>query len=670
MAVLEVSDLVAGFRLQHGSLTAVDGLSLTVEAGECVGVVGESGCGKSTMGLAVMGLLPPNAFIGSGSIRLDGRELVGLPEAELRHLRGNAVAMVPQDPLASLNPTMRIGRQIAEGLSIHRGASRAEGRARALEVLEMVEVPRPRERLDQYPHELSGGLRQRVMIAMALACEPKLLIADEPTTALDVTIQAQILDLLDGLRRELDMGVLLVTHDMGVIAGRTDRVVVMYAGEAVEEASTEEAFSAMRHPYTAALLAAVPSAERGTERLEAIPGVPPDLAQAITGCRFAPRCPHADARCGESAPPIELASPGHRFACFHPVDGPLAIAPAGPRAVAVDLGEPILEVADLVVEYPVYKGGLLRRRTGSVKAVSDVGFTIHRGEVFGLVGESGCGKSTVAKAIAGLERPRSGSISFAGDDLGGLRGAALRAARAQLQLMFQDPYASLDPRMSVGSSIREPLDIHKVGTHAERQAKVAELLGEVGLAPTVASRFPHEFSGGQRQRVGFARALALGPDLLIADEPVSALDVSVQAQLLNLMKDLQERLGLAMLLVSHDLGVVRYMAARTAVMYLGRIVELGPTEQLLTAPVHPYTRGLIEAVPVPDVAEARSRRGRPLEGELPSPVDPPSGCRFRTRCPLASERCAAEQPAMATYPGGVQAACHHPLVAAVELSRA
>lgn len=668
--LLEVTNLTTEFRLRQGSVGAVSDVSFEVAAGECVGIVGESGCGKSTTGLSIMRLLPPNGVVVNGTISLGGTDLAELSEAQMQHVRGSEVALIPQDPLTSLNPTMKIGNQIAEGVLIHRGGSKAAARARALEVLQMVEMPRPEERLEQFPHELSGGLRQRVMIAMALACEPKLLIADEPTTALDVTIQAQILDLLDSLRDRLGMGMILVTHDMGVIAGRTDRVIVMYAGKVVEEASTEELFLRMRHPYTAALLESVPSVEATARvRLNSISGLPPDLSHPIVGCRFAPRCSRATEQCRADEPPLILDTPRHRFACFVPVDGPPPVATPSPEVASQHDSDrpPLLKVTDLVKEYPVRGAGVLRRSTGTVKAVSGVSFDVRPGEIFGLVGESGCGKTTVAKLLCMLEQADGGKIEFKNQDLGALRGAALRLTRRDIQLMFQDPFASLDPRMQVEAILREALIVQGEGSAAEQKAKVSSMLSTVGLAKEVAHRFPHEFSGGQRQRIGFARALILEPQLLVADEPVSALDVSIQAQLLNLMKDQQQERSLTMVMVSHDLGVMRYMADRIAVMYLGKIVEIGPTTQLLDAPVHPYTRGLLDAVPVANVAEARRRRGAQISGELPSPIDPPSGCRFRTRCPRAEDICAKEEPAPQKFPGGVEAACHKPLVQPVEL---
>jgi peptide/nickel transport system ATP-binding protein len=669
--------------MRTGSVVAVDGVSFDVDEGECVGVVGESGCGKSTTGLSIMRLLPPTGHLIGGSVTLLGRDLAGLDEHEMRSVRGDEVALIPQDPLTALNPTIPIGRQIAEGVLLHRDVSRQQARERALEVLRQVEMPQPEERLDQYPHELSGGLRQRVMIAMALACEPKLLIADEPTTALDVTIQAQILDLIDGLRQRLHMAVILITHDMGVIAGRTDRVVVMYAGKVVEETETGELFGRIRHPYSQALLASVPKIDqRRDERLLSIPGLPPDLSSEIVGCRFAPRCQFATDECRVTEPDLggdaDPAGIPHRFACFHPIDpdaGPPSVEVHAPASVAA-ASDPsvertlILEVTDLVKEFPVLAGGVFRRKIGSVKAVSGVGFTIHRGETFGLVGESGCGKTTVGRMLVALERADSGSIRFEGLELTGIRGRSLGGHRRDLQLMFQDPYASLDPRMRVGTIIREPLKVNRVGGPDQQREKVGSLLDEVGLSRTAVDRYPHEFSGGQRQRIGLARALALDPKLIVADEPVSALDVSIQAQILNLMKDLQARHGLTYLMISHDLAVVRYMADTIGVMYLGKIVELGPAAAVYERSAHHYTLGLLNAVPVADVAMARERAGGRVrvQGELPSSMFPPSGCRFNTRCPAVQPRCLDEEPQYQDFGDGHVAACHFPLQTPVALS--
>ncbi len=724
--VLEVEGLQTEFHLRGATVTAVDGVSFSVAEGECVGLVGESGCGKSTTGLSIMKLLPGVGHVTGGAVRLAGRDLTQLDERAMRQVRGNDVAMIFQDPMTSLNPTWTIGRQIAEVVQLHREVTRKQARERALEVLTLVGMPRPEERLRAYPHQLSGGLRQRVMIAMALACEPKVLIADEPTTALDVTIQAQILDLIDELRERLSMAVVLITHDMGVIASRTSRVMVMYAGKIVESASTSDLFAEMRHPYAEALLQSIPRLEQDrTVPLYSIPGLPPDLSEHLTGCRYAPRCRYVTDRCraeepllapeaavaerrssvpGETSTPIDdnAATPGHRYACFHPVSRSAATQPLGAAleepGLAADAAAPesalvrvaavnelaalesalttaaaspeelehrsvLLEVDHLVKEYPL-TSGLLQRRIASVKAVSDISFSVRSGETLGLVGESGCGKTTVGRLVVALERPTSGAIRFDGDDLS--RPESLRRRRRDLQLMFQDPYASLDPRMRVGSTIREPLDIQGIGRAADRRRRVDELLGTVGLPRRAAELYPHEFSGGQRQRIGLARALALNPRLIVADEPVSALDVSIQAQILNLMRSLQASHRLAYIVISHDLAVVKYIADTIGVMYLGKLVEIGPAESVYARPAHPYTQGLIDAIPIPDPAAGRGAAA--VRGELPSAVDPPSGCRFRTRCPIAQDRCAEEEPALRRFGEGHRAACHFPLQTPIESS--
>ncbi len=667
-ALLSVNNLKVQFSTRTSFVTAVDDFSLTIEPGECVGLVGESGCGKTTTGLAIMRLLPGNGHIAAGSVVLEDVDLATLSEKEMRHQRGKSVALIPQDPMSSLNPVMKIGRQIGEGLRIHDGASDAEARKRALEVLEMVEMPRPAERLDQYPFELSGGLRQRVIIAMGLVCSPKLLIADEPTTALDVTIQAQILDIIDSLRTQLNMAVLLITHDMGVIAGRSDRVVVMYGGRKAEQAPTDELFHAMRHPYSQALLASMPNLENASKHeLASIAGLPPDLSKAIVGCRFAPRCSFATDQCRTEDPAL-TGTPTHQYACFHPVDGPrpVIVRSATSAATSVGRGEELLRIENLVKEFPI-KAGFVRHKVGAISAVADASLTIRAGETFGLVGESGCGKTTIGRMIVGLETPTSGKIYFDGKMVSDPRHAPSREERRDRQMMFQDPYASLNPRMTVADILEEPLQIQHEGTRRQRRERVSELLLSVGLEPMAAERYPHEFSGGQRQRIGLARALALNPRLIVADEPVSALDVSIQAQILNLMKDLQRELHLSYVMVSHDLAVVYYMADTIGVMYLGKIVEIGDAESVFRTPAHPYTQGLLDAVPVPEPTEARARRGRQVTGELPSAVNPPSGCRFRTRCPRAEDICANEEPVLQSFGASQQAACHFPLRTPVSL---
>ncbi|MGH9304077.1 MAG: dipeptide ABC transporter ATP-binding protein [Acidimicrobiales bacterium] len=680
-AVLEVKDLRTEFHLRSGSVGAVDGVSFTVSEGECLGLVGESGCGKSTAGLSIMRLLPNVGHIVGGSISLSGTELTALSEREMQKYRGNDVAMIFQDPMTSLNPTMTIGRQIAEPVHVHRNVSKQEARERALEVLDLVGMPRPAERMNYYPHQLSGGLRQRVMIAIALACEPKMLIADEPTTALDVTIQAQILNLIDHLRETLGMAVVLITHDMGVIAGRTDRTMVMYAGKIAEAADTEVLFEDMHHPYSEALLESIPRMEQdATQQLYSIPGLPPDLSNPPQGCRFEPRCRYATEICRREEPVLADPERGdHPFACFHPVSGSVsrrraligtpadvaageaAKARAAERVAHLDGLGAVLLVKNLVKEFPVTAGAVLQRKIGSVKAVSDVSFALRKGETFGLVGESGCGKTTIGRLVVALEHANSGEIIFENEDVTKLTGIKLRRKRRDMQLMFQDPYASLDPRMRVGSILREPLVVQGIGSRSEQWERVRSLLQEVGLSPKSTELYPHEFSGGQRQRIGFARALTLNPKLIVADEPVSALDVSIQAQILNMMKALQGRHDLTYIVISHDLAVLRYLSDTIGVMYLGKLVELGPAQHIYQHKAHPYTEGLITTIPVPDPAQERAKRNQGISGELPSAIDPPSGCRFRTRCPYAQDICAEVEPPLRPFGLRHVAACHFPL---------
>ncbi|MDR2984759.1 MAG: ABC transporter ATP-binding protein [Nocardiopsaceae bacterium] len=676
--VIEIDDLSTHIQLSKSVVQAVGNVSLQIEPGETLGLVGESGCGKSMTGLSIMGLLPPGGHIIGGSVKLEDRELVGLADGELRKIRGNEIAMIFQDPLTSLDPTKTVGYQVAEPVRLHRNVTKAEAMERAAEVLSLVGLPKPRERLSDYPHQLSGGLRQRVMIAMALSCEPKLLIADEPTTALDVTIQAQILKLLDDLKSRLGMAMLLITHDMGVIAGHADRVNVMYAGRIVETAETDRLFTSMHHPYTQALLASIPRlSQDASQRLLNIRGLPPDLTKPPAGCRFAARCSKATEKCTSEEPPLTGESNEHLFACWHPVDGPVAAGNGAKTAVTATKDRPaaeaatgpgqvlpgnvLLEIKNVVKEYPVTSGAILQRRAGAVHAVSDVSFTVNAGETFGLVGESGCGKTTIGKLVVALEKPNDGSVLLSGRDVSALRGNELRKYRRHLQLMFQDPYSSLDPRMRVGAIIREPLTIQKLGSREEQNKRVYDLLDEVGLPRNAVERYPHEFSGGQRQRIGLARALTLNPQVIVADEPVSALDVSIRAQVLNLMKRLQADHDLTYIVISHDLAVVKYMASRIGVMYLGKLVELGSGDDIYQRAAHPYTAGLIATIPVPEPQIARMRRGAGISGELPSPINPPSGCRFRTRCPLAQEVCSVEEPELRTFGPGHIAACHFPL---------
>jgi peptide/nickel transport system ATP-binding protein len=674
--LLQIEDLHTEIRLRSATVYALDGVSLTVEAGECVGIVGESGSGKTMTALSIMQLLPPGGHITGGQIMLDGQIISSLDDNGMRHVRGNEVGMIFQDPMTSLNPTMTIGDQIAETVLLHRGVDKAAGLARAVEVLGLVGMPRPAERVKNYPHQLSGGMRQRVMIAMALACEPKLLIADEPTTALDVTIQKQILELIDDLRKRLGMAVILVTHDLGVIAGRADRAAVMYAGRVVETTSTLRLFGNPRHPYTEALFGALPEkAADSSERLYSIPGLPPDLSSPPPGCKFAPRCRYVQDSCRQAEPALEGDSWDHVYRCFFPVgrteDGARAakltvtegVPDAHAAAALADGGNGVLLRADhLVKNFAVTAGAVLQRKIGDVSAVADVSLSIRAGQTFGMVGESGCGKTTVGRLIAGLEKANSGAIMLDGEDLVKLSTRERRQRSQKIQLMFQDSYASMDPRMRVGPILREPLAIHRIGSRREQRAKIAAMLDEVGLPRAAIERYPHEFSGGQRQRLGLARALILSPKLLVADEPVSALDVSIQAQILNLMQDLQQDLGLTYLFISHDLSVVRYLSDTIGVMYLGKMVELGPADDVYFNPVHPYTKGLIDTIPIADPAVERATVQKGVAGELPSAINPPSGCRFRTRCPYAQEICAEEEPPLRPFTAvGHVAACHFPL---------
>ena len=679
MALLEITDLRTEIQLRNGVVHAVDGVTLEVAEGETLGVVGESGCGKTMTALSIMHLLPNGGRIAGGSIKLAGKEVTNLRPEELRKMRGDDVGMIFQDPLSSLNPTHSVGKQIAEAVLLHRNVSKQDAYERAVEVLDLVGLPRARERVDEFPHQFSGGMRQRVMIAMALACEPKLLIADEPTTALDVTIQKQILELIDNLRHRLGMAVILVTHDLGVIAGRADRVAVMYAGKVVETTETSALYNNPRHPYTEALFHALPEKSAETrERLYSIPGAPPDLVNPPVGCRFAPRCRYATDKCRTEPPALLGETTAHLYRCFFPVGavertvrGQLTVVEplAEPEVELVEdarVGDVVLSARNLVKDFPVTKG-VLQRRVGAVSAVADVSFDIRKGETLGLVGESGCGKTTIGRMLVGLDKPTSGSIHFGGKDLARSSGREYRRERRDIQYMFQDSYASLDPRMRVGSILREPLIVQGMGSRREQLAKVRDMLGKVGLPASWTERYPHEFSGGQRQRLGFARALMLNPHLIIADEPVSALDVSIQAQVLNMMRDLQHEFGLTYLFISHDLSVVRYLSNHIGVMYLGKLVEIGTADEVYLRPAHPYTKGLIESAPTADPDAERAKVHAGITGELPSAIHPPSGCRFRTRCPIAQEICSTVEPELRAYGADNHfAACHFALQPPVE----
>ena len=663
---LSVDDLRVTFPTSDGDeVCVVRGVSFAIGANEVLSIVGESGSGKTSLALAVMGLLPASARV-TGEVMLGDTRLRGLADRQLARLRGARVAMVFQDALGALNPVHRVGDQVAEAITTHRTMAGADVDTRVVELLDVVGIPDARASARCYPHELSGGMRQRVVIAMAIANDPDVLIADEPTTALDVTIQAQVLDVIRRVKERTRSSVLLITHDFGVVAGLADRVAIMYGGRLVEAGDVDTIFYDPTHPYTRALLAAMPRIDQaGDGRLEAIAGHAPSLARAPAGCSFHPRCAIAllPAPCATVVPELSpSAADGHQCACHRagevttPVpDTSRATRRARPAGVASDA---ILEVRGLAKHFPA-RGRRSSRSPGQVHAVCGVSFDLGRGATLALVGESGSGKTTTARLVLGLLAADGGSVRFCGQEVVGAPSRTMRDLRRHMQVVFQDPYAALNPRLSVGSSIAAPLRVH--GLYGDAGAdRVAELLEWTALDPSLADRYPSELSGGQRQRVCIARALGVGPELVVLDEPVSALDVSVRAGIINLLEDLQARLSLSYLLIAHDLTVVRHTADAVAVMYLGKIVEIGTVDNLFHRPSHPYTQALLSASPLPDPRRERTRTRILLTGDLPNPVSPPSGCRFRTRCWKAQDICAAQEPALLDRGEGHQVACHFP----------
>ncbi len=662
MALLTVENLHTTFRTDDGAVGAVDGVSLSVDAGQVLGIVGESGCGKSAMSLSIMGLLPDSAVV-EGSIRLGEHELVGMSKRELRTLRGSEMAMIFQDPMTSLNPVMRIGWQLEEAVLLHQKVSRKQARALAIEGLTAVGIPSPAERMRSYPFELSGGMRQRVMIAMALLNRPRLLIADEPTTALDVTTQAQILELMRELRREVDAAIILITHDLGVVAEVCDEVAVMYAGAHRRARARRRV---VRSTAASVHLGPTGLATRAWSSRRAAPPDPRLAAESI-------------------APPGRLplrATLSDGSACLSPRSR-ASVARYGDRGCAgrllprcgdarsrgrslyehggAGMSDPILKATGIKIGFPVKRGIIFQREVARVQAVDGVDLTLAAGETLAIVGESGCGKTTLARGLVRLRDIDAGSIEFMGEDITRKRGGGLSSFRRQVTMIFQDPIASLDPRMRIGQSMQEPLDIHSIGSAGDRKRRVQEVMERVGLNPEHYNRFPHEFSGGQRQRIGIARALVLEPRVIVCDEPVSALDVSVQAQIVNLLEDLQRDLGLSYIVIAHDLDVVRRLADRVQVMYLGRVVEEGLGDQIYTQPRHPYTHALLSARPVADPVLARSRQRVVLRGDVPSPSNPPSGCHFHPRCPVARPSCSGFDPPLEIAADGHGWACAYPL---------
>ena len=624
-----------------GEVKALNDVSIHVKEGEVLGIVGESGSGKSVTAYSLMGLTAyPGKLIG-GTLEFNGHKINEMTEKEMRKIRGNEVSIIFQDPMTSLNPVYTIGNQIEEVILLHTDKKKKEAHERAKELLTLVGINEPEKRLKQYPHELSGGMRQRVMIAIALACEPKLLIADEPTTALDVTIQAQILELMMELKDKLGMAIIMITHDLGIVASMCEKIAVMYAGRIVEYGTTDEIFYEPKHEYTKGLLRSIPKLDaKEHEKLVPIEGTPIDLLNPPKGCPFAPRCNNCMKICLREMPPVTTFGDVHYTQC-----------------------DKLVEVQHLKQYFPA--GGYGKNKK-YVKAVDDVSFYVKRGETLGLVGESGCGKTTTGRTLLRLYEPTAGKIIYDDQvifDSEKKIAVDMLPYRKKMQIVFQDPYASLDPRMTVADIIGEAIDIHKLASNKqERYDIIIEMLRRVGLNSEHANRYPHEFSGGQRQRVGIARALAVNPQFIVCDEPISALDVSIQAQVINMFEDLQQELGLTYLFIAHDLSVVKHISNRIGVMYLGKLVELADSYELTTHSVHPYTRSLISAIPIADPKTARQNKRIVLEGDVPSPLNPPSGCRFRTRCPYATEQCAAEQPEWREVSTGHYVACHHPCI--------
>ena len=662
-ALLRVDGLRVELGPQGKPVRPVDGVSFQVAPGQTLALVGESGCGKSMTALACMRLLPAGGRIAGGGIRLGDEALEALPETRMRDVRGKRLAMIFQEPATSLNPVMTVGDQIGEVLVRHRGLHGKPAWAEAEKLLEAVGIPDPRRRLSEYPFQLSGGMKQRVMIAMALAGDPDVLIADEPTTALDVTIQAQVLDLLRELQTRRGMGMLLITHDLGVVARMAHRIGVMYAGELVETGDRDDFFGTPLHPYSRKLFAALPTPELRGRPLETITGQVPRPGERLPGCRFAERCPQVREVCRSTPPGLHQV--GRQAVRCHLYDPGLGLdwidtAPSVAEAAGTQSASrgKVLEVADLQVHFPVRKG-IFRRVAGHVKAVDGVTLQVPAGKTLALVGESGCGKTTAGKALLKLVQATGGEVRYGGEEVLSLPARRWRPLRRDLQMIFQDPFSSLDPRMRVGEILEEGMQALGVEADpAARSARIDALLSRVGLDPAMRHRFPHEFSGGQRQRIAIARALAVSPSLIVCDEPTSALDVSVQAQILNLLRELQAEYGLSYLFITHNLAVVDYLAHQVAVMYLGRIVEQGSADEVLRDPRHPYTRMLLAAVP----RVGKDGAAVPIQvvphGDMPSPLNPPSGCHFHPRCEHAGDACRSRYPAETRLSDSRMVRCH------------
>ncbi|MDJ0956757.1 MAG: ABC transporter ATP-binding protein [Arenicellales bacterium] len=662
--ILQVEGLTSFLGSREYPIRAVDGITFDINQGETFALVGESGCGKSMTALSLMRLLPTSGRIIAGSVRFGDRDLLRLSETQMRSIRGAGISMIFQEPMTSLNPVLSVGRQILESLAIHQTLRGKAAWDKAVDLLRAVGIPRPEQVIDNYPHQLSGGMKQRVVIAIALANEPKLLIADEPTTALDVTIQAQVLDLILELQKKRGMAVMLITHDLGVVNELADKVAVMYAGQIVEENGRETFFADPAHPYSQKLFDSLPGLNKRNEELDVIHGFVPSLQSTFDGCRFFSRCHRALTLCEKKVPVWSHHNDGRVFCHLysteqkdtglskHQVHGS-----NNEKLYADNYNDrsALLSVDGLKIHFPI-KSGLLRRTVGYVRAVDGVTIEIPKAKTLALVGESGCGKTTVGKGILQLIKPTSGKVMFEGMELTRINSFRLREKRSDFQIIFQDPYSSMNPRMLVGDIIAEGLRRYSDSNATSRRRRVRELLEKVGLPADSMERYPHEFSGGQRQRISIARALAVDPKLIVCDEPTSALDVSVQAQILNLLKDLQSHMGISYLFITHDISVVAYLAHEVAVMYLGRIVEYGPVDQILSQPKHPYTQALLSAVPQLDVRGPRLFIR--LTGDMPSPSDPPSGCFFHPRCSQALDTCRSQYPPVTRLSDGHLTNCH------------
>ncbi len=665
--LLEINNLKTYFGdIKNKPVRAVDGVSFKINRGETFAILGESGCGKSMTALSIMQLVPsPAGEITEGSIIYNGEDLLKKSETEMRSVRGNRIAMIFQEPMTSLNPVLTVQQQIEEVLLQHRGIKGQAAWQEVVALLDSVGIPVAEQRAKDYPHQLSGGMKQRVMIAMALASEPDLLIADEPTTALDVTIQAQVMTLLRDIQKRTGMAILLITHDLGIVSDFVDHIAVMYAGEIVEYASRHNFFSAPLHPYSKKLFASLPTKSKRNKTLDVIKGIVPPLTTEFTGCRFYKRCGSAIKQCSKQLISLVDADNAHSVRCLQFMDNKLNF-PITNDAVSdiSDTGnieiEEVFSVANLKVHFPIHKG-IFKRVAGYVYAVDGVNLTLYKGKTLALVGESGCGKTTVGKTLLHLNELTAGEILLKNEDISFPTTTQLKTLRSQAQIIFQDPYSSMNPRKRVGDIIEEGLVALSPGLNStERKSKVKSLLKKVGLAETATSLYPHEFSGGQRQRICIARALAVNPEILICDEPTSALDVSVQAQMLNLFKQLQQDYGLSYLFITHNLSVVEYLADEIAVMYLGRIVERGSVDDVMQTPRHPYTKALLSAIPTVDKGADKNLQKEMiiLEGELPSPITPPSGCHFNPRCPARMDICTNKYPDMHNISDSHAAACY------------